>query len=696
MLMIVRYAKNRCNLRLKSTVIKYEMNNYKWRKSMKRFTIKSKLILSGLLAVLVPIIIISTMSVTKSSSAYKEMSLNQLKYLAQDMSVLTDNVMTSEIILAKTLASDSRVSSAILKVNESGERSEEVEILFNELKKKFRNMGSNHEGIFVTNKEGLFFTGVMNNGEEYKGADIRDRSYFRKAVSTGKVTISDIVRHKITKELISVILVPVYSNSNEFIGSLGLVLKVDFLGNLISTKKIGKTGYPFMVNKKGIILAHPKKELILNLNILNTEGMSEAAKVMVSGNNDVVEYTFKGTDKTSGYAKVNVADWYIVTTQNNDEFFEASRSIRNFSIVVTLITLTIIVLLILFGAQKIVKPINAAVLGLKDIANGEGNLTMRLGVNSKDEVGDLAIWFNNFIVTLQNIIKKVANNSVEVSSYANELSSISSEMSLKTDETSKRSDNVAVSTTQMNANISSVAAAMEQSSSNLNIVSAAAEEMTSTIGEIANNTENARNISAKAVKYADEVSEKVNKLETASHKINEVTETINEISDQTNLLALNATIEAARAGESGKGFAVVANEIKELAQQTASATKNIKVQIDDIQTNTSSAVGEINEISNVIGSMDEIIVSIASAIEEQSTATKEIADNISQASSGIQEVNENINQSSVVSNEIAKDISVVTTAVSDISSSSTNVKQSAVDLRKMAEELTGLVGSFKV
>ncbi|MCP3926077.1 MAG: methyl-accepting chemotaxis protein [Desulfobacterales bacterium] len=663
---------------------------------MKRLTIKFKLIVGGLLAVLVPIVIISTMSVSKSSSANKEMSLKQLKGIAKDMTVLTDKVMTGEVILAKSLASDSRVASAILKVNESGERGEEVEALFKDLKNKFRNMGPNHEGIFVTNKEGLLFTGIMSSGKEYKGANIGDRNYFKKAISTGDVAISDIIRNKISKELVSAILVPVYSDSNEFIGSLCLVIKVDFLVNLISTKKIGKSGYPFMVNKKGIILAHPKSSFILNLNIFKTEGVSEAAKEIVSGRNGVAEYTYKGTDKTSGFAKVNVADWFIVATQNNDEFFEASRSIRNFSIVVTLIALTIIILFILFGAQKIVKPINAAVLGLQDIANGEGNLTMRLDVISKDEVGDLAIWFNNFIVTLQKIIKKVANNSIEVSSYANELSSISSDMSLKTDETSQRSDNVAASTTQMNANINNVAAAMEQSSSNLNMVSAAAEEMTSTIGEIANNTENARNISAKAVKYADEVSDKVTQLETASHKISEVTETINDISEQTNLLALNATIEAARAGESGKGFAVVANEIKELAQQTANATKNIKGQINDIQSNTSSAVSEINEISDVIGSMDDIIVSIASAIEEQSTATKEIADNISQASSGIQEVNENINQSSVVSNEIAKDISAVTVAVSDISSSSTNVKQSAVDLREMAEELTGLVGSFKV
>ncbi|MCP4178129.1 MAG: hypothetical protein GY756_10210, partial [bacterium] len=239
---------------------------------MKRFTIKFKLIVGGLLAVLVPIIIISSMSVTKSSSAHKEMSLKQLKGIAQDMTVLTDKVMTGEMILAKSLASDSRVASAILKVNESGERSEEVEILYTDLKNKFKNMGPNHEGIFVTNKEGQLFTGIMSSGKEYKGANIGDRSYFKKAVSTGKVSISDIIRNKITNELVSAILVPLYSDSKEFIGSLCLVIKVDFLVNLISTKKIGNTGYSFMINKKGIVLAHPKSEFILDLDIFKTEG----------------------------------------------------------------------------------------------------------------------------------------------------------------------------------------------------------------------------------------------------------------------------------------------------------------------------------------------------------------------------------------------------------------------------------------
>jgi methyl-accepting chemotaxis protein len=175
-----------------------------------------------------------------------------------------------------------------------------------------------------------------------------------------------------------------------------------------------------------------------------------------------------------------------------------------------------------------------------------------------------------------------------------------------------------------------------------------------------------------------------------------VTEAITEISEQTNLLALNATIEAARAGEAGKGFAVVANEIKELARQTAAATVDIKSQISDMQTNTSSTIGDIEEITAVILEINNVINGIATAVVEQSAATNEIAGNISQASQGIMEVNENVAQSTVVIAEITQNIAEINQEATQVGESSSQVQASAQGLSDLAGQLQALMKKFKV
>jgi len=347
-------------------------------------------------------------------------------------------------------------------------------------------------------------------------------------------------------------------------------------------------------------------------------------------------------------------------------------------------------------ASNITRPVNATVRGLRDIAEGEGDLTKRLEIKSKDELGDLASWFNSFLENMQILIKEIAANSGKLGSAAATLSGLSSQMSDGADNMSAKSTTVAGAAEQMSSNVQSVAAAMEQATTNINMVASATEEMTSTVNEIAQQSEKGRSIASSAATQVKSTSIKVNDLGDEAKAISKVTEVITDISEQTNLLALNATIEAARAGEAGKGFAVVANEIKELAKQTAQATMEIKEKINGIQNSTAVTVTEIGEITQVIGDVNDIVATIASATEEQLAAAKEIAGNIGQASAGIQDVNENLAQSSTVSSDIAREIAEVNQGSGEMSNSSSQVDLSAQDLRTLADELNRLVGRFKV
>ncbi|MDK9706573.1 MAG: methyl-accepting chemotaxis protein [Desulforhopalus sp.] len=370
-------------------------------------------------------------------------------------------------------------------------------------------------------------------------------------------------------------------------------------------------------------------------------------------------------------------------------------------VAIAILTVTVGLALIVIGVsffiiRGITQPLHKMIVMIKDIAQGEGDLTTRLTVASSDEVGEMSGYFNQFVGKIQEMMKSIAGNVDTLTASSAELVSVSEKLSSAARDTADKSTSVAAAAEEMDANFQSVSAAMEQSSSNINTIASSTEEMTATVGEIAEGAEKARVIAEKAVRQSQATSTKMTELGESANKIGKVTETITEISEQTNLLALNATIEAARAGEAGKGFAVVANEIKELARQTAAATINIKNQIGDIQATTSSTVDEIKEISSVINEISAVINTIASSVEEQSAATKEIAGNISQASQGVAEVNENVAQSTAVVADIARNVNDISNQSQHVGEGSGQVQKSAKNLSALSEQLDKLVKMFKI
>ena len=344
-------------------------------------SISSKLILGGVAAVLIPLIIVGYLSFSKAKSALSDLSKYQVQGIASDLARMTRNTLDLEMGRAATMAAQKLVVDLATAVKASGldETKDHAEKVFEELKRQFAVMGENYQGIFITDVHGMIYTGVLEDGSEYKRIDLSKNPSFQKAKESGKANISEMIFSKATGKPASSSFAPIKSDRGEFLGVFGTVIKAAYFTNLISNRKVGKTGYGIMINSKGLVLAHPKSDLILKLDVSGNADMSVYTNKMIAGETGVEPYVFGGIPKIAGFAPVGVNGWSIGATQDQAEFLAAANSIRNSNILIALMAGLLTAVVLFFAARSIVRPINAAVAGLKDIAQGEGDLTMRSG-----------------------------------------------------------------------------------------------------------------------------------------------------------------------------------------------------------------------------------------------------------------------------------------------------------------------------
>jgi methyl-accepting chemotaxis protein len=360
----------------------------------------------------------------------------------------------------------------------------------------------------------------------------------------------------------------------------------------------------------------------------------------------------------------------------------SAKATGKIMILVLILSVIGIVIVGYFTKSGIIKPIKRVTERIRDIAEGEGDLTRRIDDSTSDELGELAKWFNEFVAKLQHIISTLAENSHGLAVSSEKLSNSSSHIAEGSETQSSMVAQVATATNELNATIAEIVKNVACAATEANAASSVAEKG----GTVVTRTiESMKSIS----RTAKESNEIISNLGDSSKQIGNIINVIDEIADQTNLLALNAAIEAARAGEQGRGFAVVADEVRKLAEKTIAATTEIGGMIKGMQSNTD---GAIRSMESGVAAVEEG-VTLAS---EAGDSLREIVEKVESVTQMINQITTAAEQQSSATEQISGDIENVANVVSNTTDSAKEIASLGSEIDSLANSLKTTVDKFKI
>lgn len=600
-------------------------------------------------------------------------------------------VMTGRQLLAETHKSVNQFSAAITKASVSGldkwisGRTNIVEASTNafshsDVPISYFNQ-SQRAGHFIISYAGLdsgeFFQSNPDNPVP-EGYDPRQRGWYKEASSTSNTIVTSPYVDAGNGGL--VITIAKAFNTNGYRGVIGADVSIQsIVDDILEINQDGVSA--FLIDGNGNFVAHPDRNMTMkSISALGNDFSLNKIQQLAT-NHSQTEVKVYDNEAFLTAAKVPQTDWYFIVVVDKKQAFASVRSVLRDSAIMTLLQIAIIAALAMFLIKQALAPLNILSKAMEDLSNGNGDLTQRIEVNSKDEIGILATHVNGFVEKLQSIVKDIATSSSELDSQ----SKVSTQVARQT------SEGLSI---QLNE-ISQIATAVH--------------EMSATAQEVANNaqmtadsavssTENCEQGKQVIMRNQESITNLANQVDNASgiiqeldknaQDINTILSTIRDIAEQTNLLALNAAIEAARAGDQGRGFAVVADEVRVLSQRTHSSTDEIRNMIETLQRNTANAVQSMDESKSFAQSSVDDANNATHALEEIAISITQISDMAIQISSAAAEQR-------TVTDEVSKNIQSANDVSDQMSHQADNSKKLSEELRSIAKQLNNQVHLFK-